>query len=521
MAQENARTRKSIKNAVVSTSYYLILLFLGFFSRRIFFDYLGSEVLGLGTTANDLLGFLNISELGIGGAVGFLLYKPIFEKDHEKIKEIITVQGWLYRMIALFIIGASCILMCFFPLIFAKSELPLGYAYIVFGVMLVGSMLGYFFNYRVILLSADQKNYKSVRIYQGMEAAKIVFQMIAVTTFKHPFFWWIGIDFASRIFCTIGLDMIIRREYPWLKLSLKNGREFNKRNPEIIKKTKQIFFHNIAGVALGNSSAPILYAFTSLTTVAFYANYQLILKKISAIMRNLFGSTSAAVGDLVAEGNRKSIMRVFWELFDSRIMMASVVIICSFFLTQPFISAWLGSEYLLGRKFLLIYLIMQGILMTRETVDSFIGAHGIFQDIWAPMTETVINIGCSILFGWLWGLEGIILGVTTSLVLIVEIWKPIFLFKVGFKESPIPYFLRVGARLAVIVAIAYVTSLILPHLPLYAEAGTSFLKWTVFASETFVVVVVLIGAAFLTFSTGMRNFIKRMKSVILKPSGNS
>lgn len=521
MAQRNARARRSIKNAVVSTSYYLILLALGFFSRKIFFDYLGSEILGLGTTAQDLLGVLNISELGIGAAIAFLLYKPLHEKNQEKIKEIITVQGWLYRMIAFFIIGASCVLMCFFPLIFAKSEVPLGYAYIVFVAFLIGSMLSYFYNYRQILLGADQKQYKIVRVNQGIEALKIIAQIFTISNLSHPFFWWIGLELAARISGTIWLDKVIKKEYPWLKLSLVNGARLNKANPEILGHTKNIFFHKIAGVVLANASSPILYAFTSLTTVAFYANYQLILKKISTLMKNLFSSTGAAIGDLVAEGNKESEKRVFWELFDSRLLTAAIIVVCSYYLTQPFISAWLSPDYVLGGRFLLIYLIMQGILMTRETVDSYINAHGMFQDIWAPMAEASINIGLSIFFGHLWGLEGIILGVTTSLVLIVCVWKPYFLFKVGFKESPLPYFTRLAGRLAVIVAVAVVTGWIFPRLPMSGEASGSLLKWTVVAVETTVLVSLLLIPSFLAFSQGTRNFVKRMREIIFSGRGSS
>ena len=53
-----SRTSKSIKNAQASLIYYFIQLLLGFFSRKVFFDYLGSEILGLNTTAANLLGFL-------------------------------------------------------------------------------------------------------------------------------------------------------------------------------------------------------------------------------------------------------------------------------------------------------------------------------------------------------------------------------------------------------------------------------------------------------------------------------
>ena len=513
MSQNNARTKKSIKNAVVSTVYYLIIIVLSFFSRKLFFDYLGSEILGLNSTAQGILAFLNLTELGIGSAVGFLLYKPLFNKDTDKIKEIITVQGWLYRKIALFMIAASCVLMCFFPLIFAKTTLPLSYAYILFAVILTGSILGYFFNYRQILLNADQKNYKILRITKGLEAVKILGQMLVVTITKNPFFWWLGVELLSKIITTVLIDWIIRKDYPWLKLSIKEGKDLIKQNPEIIRKTKQVFFHKISAVALSNSSSPILYAFSSLTSVAFFGNYQVIMTKISTLITNLFFSTAAGIGDLVAEGNKKSEKRIFWELFDSKMLVAGVVVVSLYFLTQPFICAWLSPDYLLSKRFLLIYLIMYGIIMTRGTVISFISAHGMFQDIWAPIAEAALNIGLSILFGYFWGLEGIILGVVTSLVLIACIWKPIFYFVWGLKESPIPYFLRLAGRLAVIVAVAFVCSKIVPYLPLSQEAGTSIFKWMVFALETTVLVFLLLFPAFLSFSKGLREFIRRMWTV--------
>ena len=65
MASES-RTAKSIQNVKVALLFYILNLVLQFFSRKIFLDYLGSEVLGLNTTAQNLLSFLNLAELGSG-----------------------------------------------------------------------------------------------------------------------------------------------------------------------------------------------------------------------------------------------------------------------------------------------------------------------------------------------------------------------------------------------------------------------------------------------------------------------
>ena len=114
-----------MRNAQIAFLYYCINLILQFFSRKIFLDHLGTEVLGLNTTATNLLQFLNLAELGIGSAIACTLYKPLFDRDTNTINEIVSLQGWMYRRIAYFVGGGAVLLMGFFPWIFAKMPLPL------------------------------------------------------------------------------------------------------------------------------------------------------------------------------------------------------------------------------------------------------------------------------------------------------------------------------------------------------------------------------------------------------------
>lgn len=117
-----SRTAKSLKNSSVALIFYFINLILQFFSRKIFLDHLGADVLGLNTTATNLLQFLNLAELGIGSAIACTLYKPLLERDTTSINEIVSLQSWMYRRIAWIVIGGSAVMMCFFPWIFAKNN---------------------------------------------------------------------------------------------------------------------------------------------------------------------------------------------------------------------------------------------------------------------------------------------------------------------------------------------------------------------------------------------------------------
>lgn len=239
---ELSRTAKSIKNAKVALAFYFINLVLQFFSRKVFLDYLGAEVLGLNTTAQNLIGFLNLAELGIGGAVAFTLYKPIFESDTQAINEIVSVQGWLYRRVAYIVIAGACVLMCFFPLIFEKAEVPMWYTYGSFIVLLFSALLGYFFNYKQIVLTADQKEYKITLNIQGVKVIKVLVQIAAITCLANGYVYWLVLEFLMAIATTVIINYVLHREYPWLCPQVRLGGQLRKKHTEIIKKIKQIFF---------------------------------------------------------------------------------------------------------------------------------------------------------------------------------------------------------------------------------------------------------------------------------------
>lgn len=506
--KNESRTSKSIKNAQVSLIYYFIQLVLGFFSRKVFFDYLGSEVLGLNTTASNLLGFLNLAELGIGMSVGYFLYQPLYEKDTTRINKIIALQGWIYRRIAYVIIAAACILMCFFPMIFEKSPLPLWYAYTTFGVLLFSAMLGYFVNYKQILLQADQKNYKVQRIMQGAIVIKTIVQIFVMQFIPWPFIFWLSMEILFAVLGAIVLNRVMKKEYPWLSTAEYDGGQLFKEMPEIMQKTKQVFVHKASGVLLGQITPFLMYGFSSLTIVAYYGNYQLIVGKASYLLNMVFGSTTAGVGDLIASNNQERIQKVFWELFDSRLCISSIALISIYFTIQPFIVLWLGEEYLLGEHFLILVLISSSIYINRTTVDSFIAGYGLFKDVWAPVVETAINFVGSLSFGYLIGFEGVLVGGILSQLIIICLWKPYFLYTQGMKISPLKFFVPVMGKLTIVI-INFVLFVIILN-TCNPSMSDNFIVWSVYSILISITAAILLFVQFYILTSGTRDFTKRI-----------
>lgn len=175
---KESRIKKSLLNARINLICYLVSLVIAFFSRKIFIDQLGVEFIGLTGTLSSLLSFLNLAELGVGSAIGYVLYKPIYEDDKIKINEIISIFGYLYRCIGLYILGAGVILSFFLPWIFPNTSFTWLIIYIGYYAYLASSLFGYFINYRQTLLSADQRNYEVTSYYQVVTSTKIILQML-------------------------------------------------------------------------------------------------------------------------------------------------------------------------------------------------------------------------------------------------------------------------------------------------------------------------------------------------------
>ena len=509
----NSRTSKSIKNSLVALAFYFINLLLQFFSRKVFLDYLGAEILGLNTTATNLLQFLNLAELGIGPAIACTLYKPLLERDTTTINEIVSLQGWLYRRIAWIVIAGSLMLTAFFPLIFAKMPLPLWYAYASFGVLLVSALLSYFVNYKQIVLSADQKEYKIRYSYKAAMLVKILCQLLAIEYLSDGYIWWLILEVVFAIIASVVLEHTIKRSYPWIITDLRKGKALSRKYPNILKKVKQLFFHKIGSFALTQISPIIIYAYTTLTIVALYGNYMLVILGIQTLMAAIFNSMNAGIGNLVAEGNHERIFSVFEELFSVRFLFTSVMCFGVFILTPSFITLWIGKEYVMDSITLLLMTAILFINLSRTTVDTYINAYGLFSDIWAPAVETAINIGMSVLLGYFFGLQGVLLGVLISLLLIIFCWKPYFLFRKGLRLPLRIYVVLYIKHLAVaIFCAALIYSIFGQVMSFYPVNG--IVSFLLYGGSMVIVYAVLLMLLLYLIGQGIRDFVRRMARMV-------
>lgn len=507
MAKES-RVKKSFLNARMNLICYMASLLVAFFTRKVFLDQLGTEFIGLTGTLQSLLGFLNLAELGVGTAIGYVLYKPIFDDDKSKINEIISVFGYLYRCIGLVILGAGIILSAFLPWIFPDTTFSWGVIYFGFYAFLASSMLGYFVNYRMTLLAADQKNYIVTGYFQATTTTKVILQMI-LAIYIQSFYLYLAIEIVFGIINSIILNIRINKTYPWLESDIKLGKQLFKKYPEIGKYVKQLFIHKIASFVQWQITPFLIYTYVSLPIVALYGNYTIITQKVQGFITGILDSTSAGVGNLISEGNKGKIYATYKELFAVRFLVAGVLTACVYHLCNPFISVWLGSEYPLSSLILLLISVQFFLAVFRGTTDQFLFGYGLFYDVWAPAVEAIIFIASAMIGGSLWGLPGVLCGPLVSTIVIVYLWKPYFLFSKGFEMSVFHYFKLFAIHLIGIFAAFLGAEWLSDKVYSPTILAETWMNW-ILGSLLFTALMAISSFVILyTFSSGLRSFIHR------------
>lgn len=504
----SGRLHKSILNAEVNLVFYFLTLFLAFFSRKIFLDCLGPDFIGLTGTLGNILGYLNLAELGITASIGYFLFKPLQSNNRQEIQDILSVLGYLYNWIGSIILVGGIIISMFFPLIFSHAKLGLGIIYFAFYSFLGSSLIGYFINYRQILLTADQKKYLVAIYFQSANIIKIILQIYLAYTYKNLYVW-VAIEFLFGIIGCITLNWKINQEYPWLHASKKQGKYLIKKYPDVITKTKQVFIHKIKDFVLVKSDELFIFLFVSLKMVAYYGNYMIVISKLISLFSAVTGSIGASIGNLVAEGNKQNMMKVFWEFTTIQHTIAAILCFSLYNFTEPFIYHWLGSDYIMDHRILILLIIFIYITNSRNSVDSFNYAHGLYADVWSAWAELIINVSITIIGGLKWGIIGILLGKNVSLLAIVVLWKPYYLFTAGFKDSVCIYWKGVARNYAISIATFIVATYLMQFIPIspYKTIG----NWISYAITGMTMFLVINLTCTLLFAKGAKDSINRIK----------
>lgn len=94
-----SRTENVARNLKSSVLFQITNILIKFLLRTVFIYTLGKEYLGVNGVFTNILTVLSLSELGLGTAIVYDMYRPIAEKDTEKEIQLFKFYRYIYAAV--------------------------------------------------------------------------------------------------------------------------------------------------------------------------------------------------------------------------------------------------------------------------------------------------------------------------------------------------------------------------------------------------------------------------------------
>lgn len=436
-----SRTKNSFRNYGATVVAQMFSILLNFIGRTFFIKLLSIEYLGVNGLFSNILSLLSLAELGVGTAITYMMYKPIAENDIQKVAAYNNLFRQIYNCVGIFvlIVGLS-----FTPFIDELIKEPPNISenlYIVYVLFVLNSAISYFFTYKRSLLIAYQKEYiNSQNVLQFAIIKDIV--LIGLLFLFRNFYIYLAAQILITFASNVAISYKTNKLFPQI-VNITPGRVSKIEIRTIVKNTAAMVCHKIGSVVVSGTGNMFISYYVGITTVGIYSNYVLITLCANQIIGKGVNSLTASFGNLVATSGHNEVYRVFKNIYFLNFIIAFSAAVLFYSLVEPFITLWIGADYILDFQSLLI-IVTNAIFFYQLRIPSqmVINTYGLFWQIkWKSLYEAAVNLCCSFFFAAYlnWGIRGILLAGLVSNITTSLWWEPYVAFKYGMKFPLVDY----------------------------------------------------------------------------------
>lgn len=325
------RSKNAIKNIVSSLLLQMVAIIVGFIIPKLLISNFGTETYGLTVSITSFLSYICLLESGFGPVVKSVLYKPIACKNKQEIINILKTSDSFFKKISYIFIVYILLLAIIYPFfVIEKFEYIFTLSLVL--IISISTFFEYYFGitYR-LYLQAEQKTYiiSFIQIICYIINTVITIILVRLKCSIHIIKLVSSLIFVFR---PLFQNWYVKRKYQI------NLQEANK-NYEIKEKWDG-FAQHIAYVINNNTDVAILTIFSTITNVAIYSVYNLILAGIKSIIVALSGSLDALFGDMIARDEKENLNISFKRYESIYYTLITVIYSCTLILIVPFVKLY-------------------------------------------------------------------------------------------------------------------------------------------------------------------------------------
>lgn len=447
------REKIAIKSSAIGLSAKLLGILLSFISTRFFVRYLGVEILGVNGVFSNVLGFLQLAEMGIGTAITYALYQPVVDNNIKEIQILMHFYKVVYRWICIIILAVGIILVPFLRYFVTDTSYGYSYLILVYFIQLASSASTYLLAYKRNLLYVDQRQYITT-IIDALVNVCCCAVRILIIIFTKSYIAYLLILVAQNFGSNLIVHLWCEKEYPYLKDKVTE--KYDKIN-QLKSNVKDLMIGKIGGWVYSSTDHLIISKFVGVITVGVMSNYYTLRTTLSTIASSIVAPIQPMIGNYIREcKDTHRTFNLFLTYSFIRFCIADVTTVGFIVMGNSVVRVWLGEEYLTTQLIVVLLAADIFISITHGPTGEFIQVLGLFSDDRnMSIAGALINLCMSLLLVHWMGAAGVLTG-TVIAQLYYWIARASIVFKNYFHEGILKYISKVMKYILTTVAEVFV-----------------------------------------------------------------
>lgn len=467
------------KNLITALSLQIFTMLSGLILPRLIISTFGSEINGMISSITQFLSFISLLEGGLGAVVLAELYKPIEEKDDEKINSIIISCQKFFSQLAIVFTIYTVILGCIYGYVL-KNKYSFGFVCSLVFILAFTTLVQYLFSITYkLLLQAQQKIY----LVNIISAATIILNLIlsVLLIYIYPEIHIVKLG-SAIVFLIQPIFYSYFTEKKYRKIKVKDCVEEYK-----LGNRWDGFAQNLAHFVNLNIDIAIITIFLSLTEVSVYSVYMLPITTLRLLISSMTNSYQSALGKYIAQGNFLELKKSFQKFDNMNLLISISMFGTCILLINPFVSIYtkgISDTNYYQPIFAIIILLANMFYCMREPYRFLILAAGKFKETnFGAIMEAVLNLVLSLVLIKKFGLIGVAVGTFIAIVyrfgyFIVYLKKNILLK--NYKE----YIQPIIKTVIIVVINIYVYAVVKINI-------NNFVSFCIYSSITFTIEIIV------------------------------
>ncbi len=413
------RNKETLINIIFSFILQICNIVSTFIIPRIILSYFGSEVNGLVSSITQFLSYISLVEGGVTGVITASLYKPLVDKDYNKVSSVINTANKFYKKIGLIFIIYSLVLSTAYPIIF-NVRFSFLYVFSLTLILSLNLLIQYMYSLTLkTLLSADKKVYIVSLPQILIIVLNIIIFIVCVKLYP-----------SIHILKLISGLLFLLQPLIYSKYINKNYL-LDKEAPidnELLNNRWNGFAINIAAFIHFSTDISVLTIFTNLSTVSIYSVYALVTSGLRTIINSISSGINPTIGHTLVRGNEEELI----EKINIYTYITNMLVYFCFsvagLLIVPFVMIYtkgITDTNYYQPLFGILLIISEALYLLKLPHLNLAYAANRFKEITKPAyIEAILNIVISVLLVRKYNLVGIAIGTITGMLyrLIFHVW---------------------------------------------------------------------------------------------------